>query len=103
MDRLPAHRLEGANESVTDVGAAAVTNAISPCAGNYHNSLMIYEEVEHDDPVNLWSDGESSQHTEGLLAAALPLSRVQTSPGSRTRPGTSFPYSREGSETVELG
>ena len=30
MDRLPAHHLEGANESVTDVGAAAVTNAISP-------------------------------------------------------------------------
>jgi hypothetical protein len=30
MDRLPAHRLEGAHESVTDVGAAAVTNAISP-------------------------------------------------------------------------
>ena len=30
MDWLPAHRLEGANESVTDVGAAAVTNAVSP-------------------------------------------------------------------------
>ena len=28
MDRLPAHRLEAADESVTEVGAAAVANAV---------------------------------------------------------------------------
>lgn len=30
MDRLPAQRLEVAHESVTEVGAAAVTNGVAP-------------------------------------------------------------------------
>jgi len=30
MDRLPAHRLEAADEAVTEVGAAAVADAVSP-------------------------------------------------------------------------
>lgn len=30
MDRLPAHCLEAADESVTEVGAAAVAHAVGP-------------------------------------------------------------------------
>jgi hypothetical protein len=30
MDRLPAHRLEVADESIAEVGAAAVANAVGP-------------------------------------------------------------------------
>jgi hypothetical protein len=82
MDRLPAHRLEAADESVTEVGAAAAANRVGPPFLGRHVCRTMRLSHQHPSgcPIPLAScsfsggDGLSSDHSLPPMPYPLPNS-----------------------------